>query len=434
MLYRRGCRNFRLRPALLHTLCYTEEDAIISEFAFDSLPDPDPEMKRPSRSSQLSKTLDQVLHDKDALPHFIQFMESHAAANLVKFWLDADTFKVTSITRINSELSAPPFSSTPTKRGTEELAAANGNVSPCEAIPTVDHQNSTTCPACISTPLERRIQCHPGSVTAHGHEQFSQNSPSNSPTSVPKIACESASLASAREPGSTAKNCSHNIPPSGLIGNSSGPKPCDIADDREQVLPPGGSLSHSSAGVTGDSGSSHAGGASEMELGSNLSSPKSDVCPSEDAHDDVVTFQKNLLKSRHSVLIKSNDFFCSIMFFVVVVLMFLVLLVLVVVILVIVVVLVMWLILVVVVLVVTLLLVVALMMLLVGMVILVVVLLMMLVVLVMVVMLVVMSILRSVCLPSLPTATSLSGARRKMAELLHSRCGWSNSVEFVTCY
>lgn len=353
-------------------------------------------MKRPSRSSQLSKTLEQVLHDKDALPHFIQFMESHSAANLVKFWLDADTFKVTSITRINSELSVPPFSSTPTKQGTEEVAAANGNVSPCEVIPNVDPQNSTTCAACISTPLGRRIQCHPGSVTAHGHEQFSQNSPSNSPTSVPKIACESASLASAREPGSTTKNCSHNIPPSGPIGNSSGPKPCDIVDDREQVLPIAGSLSHYSADVTDDGSSSRAGGASEMELGkssgSNLSSPKSNVCPSEDACDDVVTFQKNLLKSEHSgvggVLIKCNDF-CAVGLLVVVLMMVLLLMVVL-----------MWSVLVVMLLVMSLLLVVVLLMF-------VVVLIFIVVMLVMVVVMVVMSILWPVCLSSFPTATSL---------------------------
>jgi len=44
--------------------------------------------------SSLSKNLSQVLSDKDALACFIQFMESRGAANLVKFWLDAETFKI----------------------------------------------------------------------------------------------------------------------------------------------------------------------------------------------------------------------------------------------------------------------------------------------------------------------------------------------------
>lgn len=276
-----------------------QKDAIVLEFAFNSLSDPPPEIKTPLRASQLSKTLEQVLRDRDALPHFIQFMESHAAENLVKFWLDADTFKVTSITRINSELSAPPtFSSTPLKRAADEVAAANGNASSHEDIRNVDQPNP-----CISAPVERRvIQCHPGSVTAHGHEQFSKNSPSNSPTSVPKIACESASLAISREPGEDAKNSSHHIPLSGPMGNSSGPKPCDIPDDRERVVPSVGSLSHSSADVAVVDGSPSRPGvvvASEAELdkssGSTFSSRS--VFPGEDACDDEDAFQKNLLKS-----------------------------------------------------------------------------------------------------------------------------------------
>jgi len=47
-----------------------------------------------ARSSQLSKTLNDVLHDKDALAYFISYLQSLNADNLVRFWLDVEAFRL----------------------------------------------------------------------------------------------------------------------------------------------------------------------------------------------------------------------------------------------------------------------------------------------------------------------------------------------------
>jgi len=47
-----------------------------------------------SRSSQLSKSLDEVLCDKDALAYFISYLQSLGAHNLVRFWLDVEAFRL----------------------------------------------------------------------------------------------------------------------------------------------------------------------------------------------------------------------------------------------------------------------------------------------------------------------------------------------------
>ncbi|XP_013930878.1 PREDICTED: A-kinase anchor protein 10, mitochondrial, partial [Thamnophis sirtalis] len=43
--------------------------------------------------SSLSKTLSQVLRDSVALPYFTQYMELHRMEHLVRFWLEAETFR-----------------------------------------------------------------------------------------------------------------------------------------------------------------------------------------------------------------------------------------------------------------------------------------------------------------------------------------------------
>jgi len=47
-----------------------------------------------SRSSQLSKSLHEVLHDKDALAYFISYLQSLGADNLIRFWLDVEAFRL----------------------------------------------------------------------------------------------------------------------------------------------------------------------------------------------------------------------------------------------------------------------------------------------------------------------------------------------------
>lgn len=52
--------------------------------------------------SRLSKTVDQVLRDNVAMPHYMHFMELRGADHLVRFWLDAESFRSTSWSRVRA--------------------------------------------------------------------------------------------------------------------------------------------------------------------------------------------------------------------------------------------------------------------------------------------------------------------------------------------
>ncbi|KAJ7997104.1 hypothetical protein DPEC_G00225470 [Dallia pectoralis] len=52
--------------------------------------------------SRLSKTVDQILRDNVATPYYIQFQEAHGADHLVRFWLEAESFRSTSWSRIRT--------------------------------------------------------------------------------------------------------------------------------------------------------------------------------------------------------------------------------------------------------------------------------------------------------------------------------------------
>lgn len=52
--------------------------------------------------SSLSKTLAQVLRDPVALPYFAQYMELHRMEHLVRFWLEAETFRSATWFRIRA--------------------------------------------------------------------------------------------------------------------------------------------------------------------------------------------------------------------------------------------------------------------------------------------------------------------------------------------
>ncbi|XP_036435791.1 A-kinase anchor protein 10, mitochondrial isoform X1 [Colossoma macropomum] len=52
--------------------------------------------------SRLSKTVEQILHDGVALPYFLQFMETRSAEHLVRFWLEAESFRSTSWSRVRA--------------------------------------------------------------------------------------------------------------------------------------------------------------------------------------------------------------------------------------------------------------------------------------------------------------------------------------------
>ncbi|CAH1801919.1 unnamed protein product [Owenia fusiformis] len=53
-------------------------------------------------SSRLSKTFHEIIHDKDALPSFIQYLEAKDKVQFIKFWLDAESFQASSWSRIRT--------------------------------------------------------------------------------------------------------------------------------------------------------------------------------------------------------------------------------------------------------------------------------------------------------------------------------------------
>uniref|UniRef100_A0A1A8BLM1 A kinase (PRKA) anchor protein 10 n=1 Tax=Nothobranchius kadleci TaxID=1051664 RepID=A0A1A8BLM1_NOTKA len=53
--------------------------------------------------SRLSKTVDQVLRDNMAMPHYMHFMENQGAGHLVRFWLEAESFRSTSWSRVRAQ-------------------------------------------------------------------------------------------------------------------------------------------------------------------------------------------------------------------------------------------------------------------------------------------------------------------------------------------
>lgn len=72
--------------------------------------------------SRLSKTVDQIVRDNVAVPYYIQFMESRGADHLVRFWLEAESFRSTSWSRVrahslnsvkHSSLAEPASTSSP---------------------------------------------------------------------------------------------------------------------------------------------------------------------------------------------------------------------------------------------------------------------------------------------------------------------------------
>ncbi|XP_016523874.1 A-kinase anchor protein 10, mitochondrial [Poecilia formosa] len=53
--------------------------------------------------SRMSKTVDQVLRDNVAMPHFLHCMEQRGADHLVRFWLEAENFRSASWSRVRAQ-------------------------------------------------------------------------------------------------------------------------------------------------------------------------------------------------------------------------------------------------------------------------------------------------------------------------------------------
>lgn len=75
-----------------HVKIYKSTFSFLAEATFDeALP-----IKTKSR---LSKELLEILHDNAALAYFIQYMDARKAKHLVKFWLEAESFRISSETK-----------------------------------------------------------------------------------------------------------------------------------------------------------------------------------------------------------------------------------------------------------------------------------------------------------------------------------------------
>lgn len=80
--------------------------------------------------SRLSKTVDHVLRDNVAIPHYMHFMELQGADHLVRFWLEAESFRSTSWSRVRAHsLNSVKHSSlaepVPSSHGGSELQELN---------------------------------------------------------------------------------------------------------------------------------------------------------------------------------------------------------------------------------------------------------------------------------------------------------------------
>uniref|UniRef100_A0A3B5LAI1 RGS domain-containing protein n=1 Tax=Xiphophorus couchianus TaxID=32473 RepID=A0A3B5LAI1_9TELE len=57
----------------------------------------------PETRSRMSKTVDQVLRDNVAMPHFLHCMEHRGADHLVRFWLEAESFRSACWSRVRAQ-------------------------------------------------------------------------------------------------------------------------------------------------------------------------------------------------------------------------------------------------------------------------------------------------------------------------------------------
>ena len=106
------------------------------------------------RSSRLSKSLDEVLHDKDALAYFISYLQSVSADNLIRFWLDVDAFRL----------------ATDCTRSTEPVTETADRTFPVEAAPLAAYQTPPTVrcrPVETAVVSEDRLCSKTPEVTQH---------------------------------------------------------------------------------------------------------------------------------------------------------------------------------------------------------------------------------------------------------------------------
>uniref|UniRef100_A0A3Q3AWM9 A kinase (PRKA) anchor protein 10 n=1 Tax=Kryptolebias marmoratus TaxID=37003 RepID=A0A3Q3AWM9_KRYMA len=123
--------------------------------------------------SRLSKTVDQVLRDNIAMPHYTHFMEQRGADHLVRFWLEAEAFRSTSWSRVraqslnsvkHSSLAEPvavsPDGPEPIQNAPNDLARNNGSGGPSLQPDRRDSSSSESnlrlCTSRSETPTRRK--------------------------------------------------------------------------------------------------------------------------------------------------------------------------------------------------------------------------------------------------------------------------------------
>lgn len=113
--------------------------------------------------SRLSKTLSEVLADKDALGYFIQFMDSKSVISLIKFWLDVESFRsAANSTDENDEmiLSREDYSLI---SNISELNSPNEHLDDVfDSISTNNCNKDSDCKDCVesSNRKQRTVSCH----------------------------------------------------------------------------------------------------------------------------------------------------------------------------------------------------------------------------------------------------------------------------------
>ncbi|XP_070204322.1 A-kinase anchor protein 10, mitochondrial-like isoform X2 [Littorina saxatilis] len=172
-------------------------------------------------SSQLSKTLQEILHDKDALHCFIQFMESQHAERFIRFWLDANSFKAATLTRMRTNTLQSVGSSAMLKRRSEasggDDSAESDSVcrqSQSEDTPSGGGNSANDCEKSVSESEKRK-----GEGESEGKSNCDSSKP-NAPTENIGCASESAThlkhspATSAQTQGQTDSEGRENKPPS----------------------------------------------------------------------------------------------------------------------------------------------------------------------------------------------------------------------------
>jgi len=85
------------------------------------------------RRSRLSQSLSEVISDKCARRHFLQFLEANDSVHFIQFWLDADSFQILTRTRLSS------FSQQTNSRATKSEADATVEPGSCQSPSKCSH-------------------------------------------------------------------------------------------------------------------------------------------------------------------------------------------------------------------------------------------------------------------------------------------------------